>query len=144
MVTIRQFQPEDTFTVIKLAYETLPERYNPTTFNNLYESFPEGFIIAEQYHKIIGFIAGTKTFEHAKIMLLTVSENYRRKKIATNLINKFYENLKKINVPNIELSVKTDNTAAITFYKKQGFIIIEKIGNFYQDGSNAYIMKKKL
>ena len=53
---VRLFKPTDMFSVIKLASETLPERYNPSLFNYFYETFSHGFIIAERAHKIIGFI----------------------------------------------------------------------------------------
>jgi len=57
-VSIRKFQPNDMFPVIKLASETLTENYNPSLFNYFYETFPEGFLVAEKFHKIVGFILG--------------------------------------------------------------------------------------
>ncbi|UCH71422.1 MAG: hypothetical protein JSW62_03215, partial [Thermoplasmatales archaeon] len=61
MFTIRKFQPNDMFSTIKLASETLTEHYNPSLFNYFYEIFPNGFIVAEKNRKIIGFIIGVKT-----------------------------------------------------------------------------------
>ena len=56
MFTIREFHPTDMFSVIKLASDTLPERYNPSLFTYFYETFPKGFLIAETGLKIIGFL----------------------------------------------------------------------------------------
>jgi ribosomal-protein-alanine N-acetyltransferase len=145
MVTIRQVQPDDMFAAIKIAYTVLPERYNPTIFNYFYETFPAGFLIAEHYHKIIGFIAGTKTSKHtAKIHMLAVTEKHRRHHIGTTLTNQFLTILKNHQINQVELEVKTTNTTAITFYQKLDFKITDHLHHFYQDGDDAYIMKKTL
>jgi len=145
VLEIRLFKPTDMFSVIKLASLTLSEKYNPTLFNYFYETFPRGFIVAEKDHKIIGFIIGVKINENlAKILMLSVSELFRKQKIGFSLLNRFLKEIANNGIKNIELEVRTDNRKAIKFYKNNGFIIKEKIPEFYQDGSNAYTMKKQL
>ena len=145
MIEIRLFKPTDMFSVIKLASLTLTERYNPSIFNYFYETFPKGFIVAEKDHKIVGFIVGVKINEDlAKILMLSVSEQYRKQKIGFSLLNRFLVEISKEYIKNIELEVRTDNRKAIRFYKNNEFNIKEKIPEFYQDGSNAYTMKKQL
>ena len=145
MLLVREFKTVDMFSVIKLASETLTERYNPSLFNYFYETFPEGFIVAEKNHKIIGFLIGVKMdFELAKILMLAVSKPYRKQKIGSELLTRF---LKKINIENIkriELEVRTNNKTAIEFYQKHGFKIKEKIKEFYQSGETAYTMLKEI
>lgn len=142
VLEIRQVQPQDIFSVIKIAYESLPERYHPVVFNKFYELFPEGFLIAEQNHKIVGFIVGLKPVEEiAKVLLLSVPNDYRRKGIGTALLKRFLDVMKMQNIQKVELEVRTTNTAAIGFYKKYGFDVVETISKFYQNGEDAYIMK---
>ena len=143
MFKIRKFQPDDTFSVVNIAYNSLPERYNPSVFNIFYETFPKGFIVAEKYHKIVGFIVGVKTSKTmVKIPMLAVSENYRRKGIGTELLTSFLKKLSMQNIKQVELEVRTNNTAAIAFYEKHGFAIIDTIKGFYQNGEDARIMRK--
>ena len=145
MLIIRQFQPEDMFPVIKLASETLPEQYNPSLFNYFYETFPQGFIVAEKAHKMIGFIIGVKTNpETAKILMISVLEPYRKQNIGSTLLNQFLKEMSAENIKNTELEVRIDSQKAIKFYKKHGFKITEKIAKFYQNGGDAYTMKKEL
>lgn len=133
------------FSIIKLASETLPENYNPSLFNYFYETFPEGFIIAEKHHKITGFIVGVKTNPNtAKILMLAVHKHNRRQKIGTKLINQFLEEIIKQNIRNIDLEVRADNNQATKFYQKHGFKITEKIPNFYQNEEDAYNMKRTI
>lgn len=131
------------FAVIRLASETLTEQYNPNIFNYFYESFPELLLVATIGHKITGFIIGAEVNSNkAKILMLSVSKKYRRKKIGNNLLNKFEQNISRNNINEIELEVRTRNKTAIKFYQKNGYKIDEKIERYYQNGDNAYIMRK--
>ena len=145
MFTIRNFRPTDMFSVIKLASETLPERYSPSLFNYFFETYPQGFMVAEMNQKIIGFIIGVKTNPKiAKILMLSVLEPHRKQNVGTLLFTKLLEKMLTENVENIELEVRTDNKKAIKFYKKHGFVIIAKKSKFYQNEEDAYTMKKYL
>ena len=142
MLRIRQFQPIDTFKVIKLASITLTEQYNPTLFSFFYETYPKGFLVAEQNHKIIGFLIGIKLKTNkTKILMISVEPTYQRQKIGENLLNEFIKITNKENIKVLELEVRTDNKKAIKFYEKNGFKIIKKIDKFYQNYENAYTMR---
>ena len=143
MLAIRPFQATDMFAIIKIASETLTEQYVPSLFNYFYETFPQGFIIAEQHHKIIGFIIGIKiTNDAARIIMLSVKQDYQQQQIGTKLLNKLIKTLENEKIKQINLEVRTDNKKAIKFYLKHGFKIIDTIKQFYQNGENAFIMKR--
>ena len=145
MLDIRKFKPIDMFPVIKLASDTLTERYNPSLFNYFYETFPTGFIVAEMAHKIIGFLIGVKINpEKAKILMLSVSESYRKQNIGSKLLARFIEEMEIEKVKYLELEVRTDNKKAIEFYKKHSFNIKQKLNDFYQNGESAYTMEKNI
>jgi len=133
------------FAVIKLASETLTEKYNPELFNYFYETFSEGFIVAEKHHKIVGFIIGIQlTSKIAKILMISISEKQRRQNIGSKLLNKFIQEIILQKINQIELEVRTDNDKAINFYKNHEFKITEKLTHFYQNGEDAYIMKRTI
>jgi len=143
MFSVRKFEPTDMFAVIKLASETLTERYNPSIFNYFYETFPAGFLVAAIGSKIIGFIIGAEiSSTKVRILMISVSKNYRRKKIGKTLLEKIEKIILNKGINEIDLEVRTRNTSAIKFYQKNGYVIEDKIENYYQNGDNAYIMKK--
>ena len=145
MIKVRLFKPTDMFSVIKLASDTLTERYSPSLFTYFYETFPQAFIVAEKTHKIIGFIVGVKIdSEKAKILMLSVSKLHRKQNIGSSLLNQFLEEISKENIKSISLEVRTDNEKAIKFYQKHDFKITEKLTEFYQNGEEAYTMKRDL
>jgi ribosomal-protein-alanine N-acetyltransferase len=142
VITIRNFEPTDTFRVIKLASETLTERYNHSLFSYFYETNPEGFIVADLNHKIIGFLVGIKINpEKMKILMLSVSPLYQKHKIGTRLLQEYIKKIQKLNTRYIELEVRVDNKKAIKFYEKNDFKIVDEIKEFYQNGEDAYTMR---
>ena len=141
MITVRRFQSNDMFSVIKLASETLTENYNPSLFNYFYETFPQGFIVAEKHHKIIGFIVGVPlSSENTRILMLSISESQRRQNIGSKLLEQFLKEASSHNIKNIELEVRTDNSKAIKFYKRIGMKIVGKIPKYYRD-DDALVMR---
>jgi [ribosomal protein S18]-alanine N-acetyltransferase len=145
LIEIRTFEPKDTFSVIKLASQTLTERYSPNLFTYFYETNPEGFIVATLNHKIIGFLTGIKiNNQKTKILMLSVSPTHQKQKIGTKILEEFIKRTQKENIDTIELEVRTDNKKAINFYEKHGFKKIIKIKEFYQDGKSAYTMQLNL
>jgi ribosomal protein S18 acetylase RimI-like enzyme len=130
------------FSVIKLSFETLTERYNPSLFNYFYEIFPEGFWVCEKNHKIVGFIVGVKTnSEIARILILAVLKEYRRQGIGNILLKNFLREVAIENIKHVELEVETKNKSAIEFYMENGFEIIDILIKFYQNGKDAYAMR---
>lgn len=145
MLNIRRVKAEDIIAVISLAYDTLPERYNPVIFNQFYESFPEGFLVVVEKDTIIAFLIGVKTTPTiARLLMLSVHKQYRRQGIGTALLKEFVDTMKHLRVTSVELEVRTTNQTALAFYQKQGFHREHTIPRFYQNGEDAYILKKIL
>ncbi len=120
--------------------------YKPN-FNELYNiedllksKFHKIFIYKENL-SIVGFIILEETFETLSILHLYVQKNYRRKKIATMLIEHTILTAKEY--MNIILEVRTDNLAAVNLYKKYNFKIIN-IRKKYYNGIDAYVMERKI
>lgn len=142
---VRQFQPNDMFLVIRLASETLTEHYNPSIFNYFYETFAEGFWIAEELGKIVGFIIGVKTTsDTTRILMLAISEKKRKKGLGSALLNNFLDEMTRLKITCVDLEVRKDNNQAVRLYKKHGFEIINTLPIFYQNGQDAYIMRRYL
>lgn len=89
-----------------------------------------------------------KKMKHiALVNSMYVKNNYKRQGIAYSLINEALKELKEANVEIVNLSVVTNNQAAIELYKKIGFSIYGeekkgiKVDNLY---INMYLMTLEL
>lgn len=145
MATIRGFQANDMFPVIKIASETLTEHYSPSLFTYFYETFPDLFLVAEHYQKIVGFILAVRISPSiARILMISVLPDYQQSQIGTQLIHHLIKILTGKQVTQIVLEVRVDNEKAISFYKKHHFDIIDRLEKFYQNEEDAFMMKRVL
>lgn len=104
-------------------------------------------LVAEVDEKIVGFIDFMVTFNSATIVQIAVLPEYRKQKIATNLLNEMEKSFpKKLDdvVENVTLEVRKSNEAAINLYKKDGYEIIVEKKHYYPDGEDAIYMVKRI
>ncbi len=98
-------------------------------------------IVYESDDMIVGFILATVLYETCDILSLIVDPEYRKKKIATNLLGYLIGELDE-NVRLVTLEVATKNEIAIDLYQKFGFEVIHKRKHYYAD-DDAYLMARK-
>ena len=88
---------------------------------------------------LVAFIYYSKSFETIDIVDIVVDENYRRRGIASELINYLVNKYEDIN--SIFLEVNEKNESAIKTYEKNGFVLINRRNKYYGE-DDALIMKR--
>ncbi|MEM3059445.1 MAG: ribosomal protein S18-alanine N-acetyltransferase, partial [Methanomassiliicoccales archaeon] len=142
LLKLRRFSITDLREVYDLACTELRERYSPDLFLNIHSYWPDGFIIAEESGKVLGFILGLNiTKIEARILMLVVRRDLRRKGLGTMLLNEFRSVCAVSGIRCISLEVRKSNLVAINLYKKLGFEISGEISGYYSDGESAYKMQ---
>ncbi len=141
MFHIREFREEDIYDVFVISSQSLTELYSLDLFIDIYHAWPQGFLVAEM-RDIIGFITGTKIGDSARILMLAVQPKFRRMGIGTALLNRFTFVAKQERMRSLYLEVRVNNTNAIKFYQKHGFVITSQLDNYYTNGDSAYVMWK--
>lgn len=86
---------------------------------------------------IVGFLDYSMIYERMEINYIFVLEEYRKKGIANQLMDKM---MKENTWENITLEVNIHNNAAIELYKKFGFAVVATRPSYY-DGVDAYLME---
>lgn len=83
--------------------------------------------VAEEDGKFAGFIGGTRgNFErnrHSCTLVLGVLKQYRRRGVATALMQCLLRWADEYSVQRLELTVLVSNTGAVDFYKANGFLV---------------------
>ncbi len=108
-------------------------------------AMPTGIVIAVYcMSEPAGVLAGFNSSDTGEILTLAIAKKFRRKGVATMLLNDFFSGLPK-EVETIALEVRHSNEAAISLYEGFGF---EKAGirkRFYSDPvEDADVMVRKL
>ena len=144
MYSIRKFQPSDFERVISIEKEAFNE-YNPILFMAAYETFPEGFLVADKDGNVIGFLTTVAvSLYEVKILSLAVDRRYQNKGLASMLLQSLFEVVRTKRILSILLEVRLSNVIAQRLYLSLGFNLVKVISSYYQDGEDAYLMEKML
>lgn len=146
MVKIRRFNPDkDLLNVANLANQALNEEYKLTMFTNVFNLWPDGFLVADSMDNHMGaLVAIMSEPATARILVLAVEKAYRRQGIAQRLLSAFIQKSVLAGVSKISLEVRMSNKIAIRFYEKNRFKIVSTIPAYYKDGEGAFVMERFL
>lgn len=111
------------------------------SINEMLEDNISKAIVYEENNNIVGFILATDLIETCDILTIIVDPNFRRKKIATNLLNYLLGYLSPL-LKIVTLEVATKNQAALNLYEKFDFEVVNTRKNYYKD-DDAYLMARK-
>jgi predicted acetyltransferase len=75
---------------------------------------------------------------------LAVQKEFRRLGLAKAMMTQLHRHLQHQGVLFCGLHVRTSNEAACRLYEEDGYEISQRIPSYYQDGEDAYFMKKML
>ena len=155
MFKLRHFKPDDLDGVMHINQTCLPENYAAYFFNELYERFPETFIVAEENGKIIGYImcrieTGLPDFgllgiaKRGHVISIAVLPEHQHKGVGAALIEDALSGMRFYKAKECYLEVRVTNTQAVNLYKKFGFETARIVHRYYSDREDAYIMNLKL
>ncbi|MEM1509032.1 MAG: ribosomal protein S18-alanine N-acetyltransferase [Thermofilaceae archaeon] len=103
------------------------------------------FLVAEYEGAVVGYVIGTlEARGEGHVVSIGVHPNYRRKGVATALLNEVINRFNARGVRIVKLEVRVSNFPAINLYRKLGFEITGIVEKYYSDGEDAYMMVKSL
>ncbi len=103
------------------------------------------FLICEKDGEVLGYVGCIFVLGEGSITNVAVSPLHRRQKIADSLISRLIQDAKAAGNDTLFLEVRCSNTAAISLYKKHGFLSCATRKNFYRDPTeDAYVMRLSL
>ena len=105
--------------------------------NNLYIMY-----VIEQNNAVVGFIMLTAMYETMELLYLVIDAKYRHMGYGTELLNEVINHKNKES--RIILEVRANNDAAIAFYQKNNFKIINNRHNYYGNNIDAIIMERSI
>jgi ribosomal-protein-alanine N-acetyltransferase len=141
---IRKFRPSDFERIIAIEKEAFGE-YNPILFMAAYETFPDGFLVAEEDGHVVGFLTTVVVaLFDVKILSIAVDKRCQSKGFASMLLKALFQVLRAKGILRLLLEVRLSNIRAQKLYLSLGFNLVKVISAYYQDGEDAYLMEKLL
>lgn len=148
MIRIREMNKDDLNRVFEIENECFIEPYKMSDLEyELNENPVNKMFVAIDGDYIVGFIDFMITFNSSTLTQLAVTSSYRRKGIATQLLNKMVESFPKDiddKVETITLEVRKSNIEALKLYKSFGFISVTIKPKYYKNLEDAIYMVMRL
>jgi ribosomal protein S18 acetylase RimI-like enzyme len=124
---IRRYEKKDGIAVLQLSQKYASWDSTPTEadIQGFYSSEPDFFLVAELNRRIVGFVYGRESTnvpdevlrrwratKVGSVEVLAVEEQYRRRGIATLLLNRLFEVFRERGIDTVTLSVPADESRA--------------------------------
>lgn len=100
------------------------------------------FIVAEHNDNIVAsmVLLNRQNVENLRLYSIVVDKKYRGQGIAKQLLDYAVNKTVQLNKKSISLEVRVDNTNAILFYEKYGFVKSSVLKSYYKDETDAWQM----
>ena len=145
MYAIRRFRVEDLPQVTRLVDVIFREKYEDAMYINLFNSWPDGFLVVEYSGQIVAFLLGMVSAPgQVRVLLLGVTQPFWSRGLGTQLLWAFMRNAQMVPADYITLEVRMSNSRAISFYYRHGFAVTGMIPTYYKDGESAHVMGRSL
>ena len=152
---IRRFESNDLDGVMDINRTCLPENYSGSFFLEVHAKFPEGFLVAVNQDKVVGYImcrmergfSETSRFRFVRkghMISVAVLPQHRGKGIGSELVRQAEATLIEKEAEEFFLEVRISNKSAQDLYSTLGFKQTRTIPFYYHNGEDATVMTKTL
>ena len=133
---IRRYEEKDGIAVLQLSQKYASWDSTPTEadIQGFYSSEPDFFLVAELNRRVVGLVYGRESknvpdevlrrwraTRVGSVEVLAVEKQYRRRGIATLLLNRLFVVFRERGIDTVTLSVPADESGAKELYDKLGF-----------------------
>lgn len=141
---IRKMTERDVPGVHKLELECFSAPWSEMSLKKEVNNEQSLFYVCEEDGEIAGYAGMYLICDEGDITNVAVSEKYRGRKIATEILKKMFEDAKTRGVHKFTLEVRKSNSVAIGLYERLGFAAEGCRKNFYTDpAEDGLIMWKR-
>jgi [ribosomal protein S18]-alanine N-acetyltransferase len=142
VIRVRRFEEGDLQDILAIERDSFGEdAWSKRLLAGYLRKYPELFLVARVGRTTLGYsitCAGVRT---AELVSIAVDLKARSQGIARALLNFSLKDLRGRKVKSWWLMVEVNNTAAIRFYEKFGFITTKKVKGYYGAGRDAWRMR---
>ena len=141
----RQVTKEDIPSIDKINRGNMPENYNQQTYEIHIDLAPTLNWIAAEDNSTTGYIiTQIQDKVEAHITSIAVNKEYRRQGIGKMLMLKMLIAAKKRKLLSCSLHVRISNKGAVALYESLKFNKVRQKKGYYEDGEDAYLMRRRL
>ncbi|XP_013789910.1 N-alpha-acetyltransferase 30-like isoform X2 [Limulus polyphemus] len=132
--------------IIQLIQKDLSEPYSVYTYRYFIHNWPKLCFLAMDGKKCVGAIVckldvHKKLIRRGYIAMLAVDENYRKRRIGSNLVLKAIRAMVADEADEVVLETEITNKPALRLYENLGFVCDKRLFRYYLNGVDALRLK---
>ncbi|AYV79482.1 MAG: putative N-acetyltransferase [Faunusvirus sp.] len=135
---IRLVKRKDRYDLKNINEKCLPENYDIEFWESMIAKKTSYLLFAGSL--TVGYILCDDKW----VLSFAILKEYRKQGWGTKLLNEAILNFKTHKYNSMNLHVRVDNDAAKKLYESVGFTNSELVDKYYTDGTNAYLMRRKI
>ncbi|MDP2724603.1 MAG: ribosomal protein S18-alanine N-acetyltransferase [Bacteroidales bacterium] len=144
---IRLASPTDLKAIMEIESESFgSDAFGERQMKYLMKSATSLFYVVETKHTLAGYIIllTRKNSYQMRIYSIAVLSLLRGKGVGQHLIDFALKTAEKKSKSSLKLEVRTTNSGAIQLYERNKFKPVNIIPDYYHDGCDALVMKRKI
>jgi ribosomal protein S18 acetylase RimI-like enzyme len=147
-IIIRKYTDADFGSVFALEGGMRREPYTQAVFIRQAAClFPSTFLVADKEGEVIGYAIGGPVQgdgSAAWMLRLQVRTDARQKGTGTRLLSTLLGVLASQGASECFLTVSPENHQALPLYRKEGFVVVDRIPGYFGEGEDRLIMRRPL
>jgi ribosomal-protein-alanine N-acetyltransferase len=145
-VKLRDFRNSDFERLWKLDQDCFPRGISYTRNELMHYMTRRGAftLVAEEGEFVLGFLVAQEDRRSlGHVITIDVHSGARRKGIGLMLMEAAEARLRERGCVGMYLETAVNNEPAITFYKRQGYAVLQTIPHYYRNDLDAFLMGKR-
>ena len=145
-VVVRRAARSDLETLVRLEEAFPGDRVSRASFARFLDSGTADVWVADLAGSVVGdaIVTYRRGFHGARLYSLVTDPGHRDRGVARALLDAAEAAAVERGCVSIRLEVRVDNVAAIGLYERRGYEVVGVTDDFYEDGSDALRMRKRL
>jgi ribosomal-protein-alanine N-acetyltransferase len=144
-IRIVRFQPRHLDRIMEIERASFGRHaYSRGLFRDLHAACGRFFFIARRGRELAGYAVACMEDGHAEIVSIAIDPAWRGEGIGAVLLEHELDALRHAGAGDAVLTVRVDNNGAIRFYRRFRFRRLRLIRRYYEDGTDAWLMRRLL
>ena len=130
---IRELKSSDISDILAIESDSFPDPWPKSAFEEIIRQPGHGGLVVESDLKLVAYACYLIIEHESHLTNLAVVHSFRRKSIASGLLERILDIVRKKGCEHILLEVRPQNKSAIAFYENAGFELLYSRPNYYRN-----------
>ncbi|MCH7689879.1 MAG: ribosomal protein S18-alanine N-acetyltransferase [candidate division Zixibacteria bacterium] len=130
---IRELKSSDISDILAIESDSFPDPWPKSAFEEIIRQPGHGGLVVVSDLKLVAYACYLIIEHESHLTNLAVVHSFRRKSIASGLLERILDIVRKKGCEHILLEVRPQNKSAIAFYENAGFELLYSRPNYYRN-----------